>query len=52
VADCQAGQIYAYGAEYGTGRGVATFIRNGGNGTNAEGGLIDVFHLPLSDQTV
>ena len=51
VADCQAGQIYAYGAEYGTGLGVATFTGNGGNGTNAQGGLIDVFHLPLSDQT-
>ena len=52
VADCQAGQIYAYGAEYGTGLGVATFTGNGGNGTNAQGGLIDVFNLPLSDQTV
>jgi autotransporter-associated beta strand protein len=52
VADCQAGQIYAYGAEYGTGLGVATFIGNGGNGTNAQGGLIDVSNLPLSDQTV
>jgi autotransporter-associated beta strand protein len=52
VADCQAGQIYAYGAEYGTGLGVATYTGNGGNGTNAEGGLIDVFNLPLSDQTV
>jgi fibronectin-binding autotransporter adhesin len=52
AANCQAGQIYAYGAEYGTGLGVATFTGNGGNGTNAEGGLIDVFNLPLSDQTV
>jgi autotransporter-associated beta strand protein len=52
VADCQAGQIYVYGAEYGTGLGVATFTGNGGNGTNAQGGLIDVFNLPLSDQTV
>jgi autotransporter-associated beta strand protein len=52
VADCQAGQIYAYGAEYGTGLGVATFTANGGNGTNAQGGLIDIFNLPLSDQTV
>jgi autotransporter-associated beta strand protein len=51
VADCQAGQIYAYGAEYGTGLGVATFTGNGGNGANAQGGLIDIFHLPLSDQT-
>ncbi|MFL6414420.1 MAG: hypothetical protein ACJ74Y_01965, partial [Bryobacteraceae bacterium] len=52
LADCQAGQIYAYGAEYGTGLGVATFTGNGGNGTNGQGGLIDVFNLPLSDQTV
>jgi autotransporter-associated beta strand protein len=52
VADCQAGQVYAYGAEYGTGLGVATFKGNGGNGTNAQGGLIDVFNLPLSDQTM
>jgi fibronectin-binding autotransporter adhesin len=52
VAGCQAGQIYAFGAEYGTGLGVATFTGNGGNGTNAQGGLIDVFNLPLSDQTV
>jgi len=52
VADCQAGQIYAYGAENGTRLGVATFTANGGNGSNAQGGLIDVFHLPLSDQTV
>jgi autotransporter-associated beta strand protein len=52
VADCQAGQIYAYGGEYGTGLGVATFTANGGNGTNAQGGLIDIFNLPLSDQTV
>jgi autotransporter-associated beta strand protein len=52
VADCQAGQIYGYGAENGTGLGVATFTGNGGNGTNAQGGLIDVFNLPLSDQTV
>ena len=52
VADCQAGQIYAYGAEYGTGLGVATFTANGGNGTKAQGGLVDVFNLPLSDQTL
>jgi autotransporter-associated beta strand protein len=52
VADCQAGQIYAYGAENGTGLGVATFIGNGGNGSGAQGGLIDVFNLPLSDQTM
>jgi autotransporter-associated beta strand protein len=52
AANCQAGQIYAYGAEYRTGLGVATFTGNGGNGTNSEGGLIDVFNLPLSDETV
>jgi autotransporter-associated beta strand protein len=52
LADCQAGQIYAYGAEYGTGLGVTTFTGNGGNGINAQGGLIDVFNLPLSDQTM
>src|SRR2546430_15685342 len=46
VADCQAGQIYAYGAEYGTGLGVATFTGNGGNGTNPQGGLIDGFNFP------
>jgi autotransporter-associated beta strand protein len=50
-ANCQAGQIYFYGAEYNTGNGVATFIGNGGNGSNAEGGLIDLFALPRSDQT-
>lgn len=52
VADCQAGQIYVYGAGYGTGEGVATFTGNGGNGSGAEGGLIDLFALPRSDQTV
>src|SRR2546430_13169982 len=52
VADCQAGQIYAFGAEYGTGLGVATYTANGGNGTNAQGGLIDVLFVPASDQTV
>ena len=52
VVDCQPGQIYVYGAEYGTGLGVATFTGNGGNGANAQGGLIDVFNLPLSDQTI
>ncbi len=52
VADCQAGQIYVYGGEYGTGIGVATFTGNGGDGSEAEGGLIDLFALPRSDQTV
>ena len=46
VADCQAGQIYAFGAEYGTGQGLATYTANGGNGTGAEGGLIDVAFIP------
>ncbi len=52
IADCQPGQIYAYGAEHETRLGLATFTANGGNGTNAQGGLIDVFHLPLSSGTV
>ena len=52
AANCQAGQIYFYGAEYNTGNGVATFVGNGGNGSNAEGGLIDLFALPHSDQTI
>ena len=52
VADCQAGQIYAFGAEYGTGLGVATFTANGGNGSNAQGGLIDVLFVPANSQTI
>jgi autotransporter-associated beta strand protein len=47
VAGAQAGQIYVYG-----GSGDASFIANGGNGSNAPGGLIDLFALTFSDQTV
>jgi autotransporter-associated beta strand protein len=47
VAGAQAGQIYVYG-----GSGDANFIANGGNGSNAPGGLIDLFALTFSDQTV
>ncbi len=52
VADCQGGQIYAYGAEHETRLGVATYTARGGNGANAQGGLVDVYHLPLTVQTV
>ena len=52
VTGAQAGQVYVYGAGYGTGEGVATFTGNGGNGSGAEGGLIDLFALPRSDQTI
>jgi autotransporter-associated beta strand protein len=51
-ADCEGGQIYAYGAENNTRLGVATYTANGGTGTNAQGGLIDIYHLPLETQTV
>jgi len=47
VADAQAGQIYVYG-----GSGYATFTGNGGSRSGAEGGLIDLFALPPSDQTI
>jgi autotransporter-associated beta strand protein len=47
VALAQAGQIYVYG-----GSGGASFIANGGNGSDAPGGLIDLFALTFSDQTV
>lgn len=47
VTGAQAGQIYVYG-----GSGDATFVANGGNGSNAPGGLIDLFALPFSAQTV
>jgi autotransporter-associated beta strand protein len=52
VADCQAGQIYAFGAEYGTGQGLATYTANGGQGSGAEGGLIDVLFVPANPQTI
>ena len=47
VANCQAGQIYAYGLS-----GYATYTGKGGRGTGSEGGLIDIFSLPASDQTI
>jgi autotransporter-associated beta strand protein len=47
TAGPQAGQIYVYGGD-----GYASFVGNGGNGSGAEGGLIDLFALPTSDQTV
>jgi autotransporter-associated beta strand protein len=50
--DCEGGQIYAYGAENDTRLGVATYTANGGNGSSAQGGLIDIYHLPLERQTV
>jgi autotransporter-associated beta strand protein len=51
-ADCQGGQIYAYGAENDTRLGVASYTANGGTGAGAQGGLIDIYHLPLQTQTV
>jgi autotransporter-associated beta strand protein len=47
VADAQAGQIYVYGGD-----GYATLTGKGGSGSGAEGGLIDLFNLPNSDQTI
>ena len=47
VPAAQGGQIYVYG-----GSGDASFTANGGNGSNAPGGLIDLFALTFSDQTV
>jgi autotransporter-associated beta strand protein len=47
TAGPQAGQIYVYGGD-----GYATFTGEGGNGSGAEGGLIDLFALLNSDQTV
>jgi autotransporter-associated beta strand protein len=52
LADCQGGQVYAFGAGYGTGEGLATYTANGGNGNNAEGGLIDVLFVPANSQTI
>ena len=46
------GQVYAYGAGYQTGEGLATYTANGGNGNNAEGGLIDIRNLPANVNTV
>ena len=47
----RAGQVYTFGAGYGTGEGLATYTANGGNGNNAEGGLIDVLFVPANSQT-
>ena len=47
VANCQAGQIYAYGLG-----GYAAYRAKGGSGSGSEGGLIDIYNLPPSDQTV
>jgi autotransporter-associated beta strand protein len=47
TAGPQAGQIYVYGGD-----GYATFTGKGGSGNGAEGGLIDLFNLPNSDQTI
>jgi autotransporter-associated beta strand protein len=47
VADAQGGQVYTYGGD-----GYSFFIANGGNGSGAEGGLIDVVYVPASVQTV
>ena len=47
IANAQGGQIYVYGAD-----GYATFTGKGGRGNGAEGGLIDLFNLPNSSQTV
>jgi autotransporter-associated beta strand protein len=47
VADAQGGQVYAFGGD-----GYSTYTAEGGNGTNAQGGLIDVLYVPASAQTV
>jgi autotransporter-associated beta strand protein len=47
VATAQGGQVYVYG-----GSGYATFTAYGGDGGGTEGGLIDLFDLPGSSQTV
>jgi autotransporter-associated beta strand protein len=47
TAGPQAGQVYVYG-----GSGYATFTGRGGTGDGAQGGLIDLFALPDSVQTV
>jgi autotransporter-associated beta strand protein len=47
IANAQGGQIYVYGGD-----GYATFTGKGGRGSGAQGGLIDLFNLPNSDQTV
>jgi autotransporter-associated beta strand protein len=47
TAGPEAGQIYVYGGD-----GYATFRGKGGRASGAQGGLIDLFNLPNSDQTV
>jgi autotransporter-associated beta strand protein len=47
VADAQGGQVYAFGGD-----GYSTYTAEGGNGSNAQGGLIDVLYVPASTQTV
>ncbi|HEU0209548.1 MAG TPA: autotransporter-associated beta strand repeat-containing protein [Candidatus Udaeobacter sp.] len=47
IAGAQGGQIYVYGAD-----GYATFNGKGGSGSDAQGGLIDLFNLPNSAQTI
>ena len=52
LAGCQGGQVYAFGAAYGTGEGLATYRANGGSGSNAEGGLIDMLSAPANSETI
>lgn len=47
VADAQGGQVYSYGGD-----GYSTFTTEGGSGSNAQGGLIDVWYVPASSQTI
>ncbi|HEY1769463.1 MAG TPA: hypothetical protein VGG02_04315, partial [Chthoniobacterales bacterium] len=47
IAGAQEGQVYVYG-----GSGNATFSGEGGTASGGEGGLIDLFALPNSSQTV
>jgi autotransporter-associated beta strand protein len=47
IAGAQGGQVYVYG-----GSGNATFSGEGGTASNGQGGLIDLFALPNSAQTV
>jgi autotransporter-associated beta strand protein len=47
VAGAQGGQVYAFGGD-----GYSTYTAEGGNGTNAQGGLIDVLYVPASAQTI
>ncbi|CAN5434845.1 hypothetical protein BH18VER2_BH18VER2_07190 [soil metagenome] len=47
VPGAEEGQIYYFG-----GSGYATFTGHGGQGSRTEGGLIDLYALPVSGQTV